>query len=54
MAIGSFRHAGMDCRHPGPQDASGDIHVNLDSSDTLKLRELRAFVVNAILGTYAY
>jgi hypothetical protein len=21
------RHAGMDGRHPGPQDASGDIHV---------------------------
>jgi hypothetical protein len=27
-----LRHAGMDCRHPGPQDASGDIRVNLDSS----------------------
>ena len=27
-----LRHAGMDRRHPGPQDASGDIHVNLDSS----------------------
>jgi hypothetical protein len=27
-----LRHAGMDCRHPGSQDASGDIHVNLDSS----------------------
>jgi hypothetical protein len=26
------RHAGMDCRHPGSQDASGDIHVSLDSS----------------------
>jgi hypothetical protein len=22
----------MDCRHPGVQDASGDIHVSLDSS----------------------
>jgi hypothetical protein len=22
----------MDGRHPGPQDASGNIHVNLDSS----------------------
>jgi hypothetical protein len=22
-----LRHAGMDCRHPGSQDASGDIHV---------------------------
>ena len=20
LAIGSLRHAGMDCRHPGPQD----------------------------------
>ena len=29
---GDFRHAGMDCRHPGSQDASGDIHVGLDSS----------------------
>jgi hypothetical protein len=28
-AISSLRHAGMDCRHPGPQDASGHIHVNL-------------------------
>ena len=27
-----FRHAGTDCRHPDSQDASGDIHVNLDSS----------------------
>jgi len=26
------RHAGMDCRHPGSQDASGDIHVGLGSS----------------------
>ena len=26
------RHAGMDSRHPGLQDASGNIHVNLDSS----------------------
>ena len=26
------RHAGMDGRHPGSQDASGDIHVSLDSS----------------------
>ena len=25
-------HAGMDSRHPGPPDASGDIHVVLDSS----------------------
>src|SRR5215472_418213 len=23
------RHAGMDCRHPGPQDASGHVPVNL-------------------------
>jgi hypothetical protein len=29
---GDFRHAGMDCRHPGSQDASGDIRVSLDSS----------------------
>jgi hypothetical protein len=27
----SRRHAGTDCRHPGPQDASGHIHVNLGS-----------------------
>jgi hypothetical protein len=26
------RHAGMDGRHPGSQDASGNVHVNLDSS----------------------
>jgi len=26
------RHAGMDGRHPGLQNASGDIHVGLDSS----------------------
>jgi hypothetical protein len=30
---GELRHAGMDGRHPsGAQDASGDIHVALDSS----------------------
>ena len=29
---GELRHAGMDGRHPGVQDASGDIHVGLDSS----------------------
>ena len=29
---GDLRHAGMDGRHPGLQDASGDIHVGLDSS----------------------
>jgi hypothetical protein len=27
-----LRHAGMDGRHLGPQDASGHVHVNLDSS----------------------
>jgi hypothetical protein len=27
-----LRHAGMDGRHPGAQDASGNIHVGLDSS----------------------
>ena len=28
-----YRHAGMDGRHPGSQGrASGNIHVNLDSS----------------------
>jgi hypothetical protein len=32
LAISSLRHAGRDCRHPGSQDASGDIHVNLGSS----------------------
>jgi hypothetical protein len=26
-ANSSFRHAGMDGRHPVPQDASGYIHV---------------------------
>jgi hypothetical protein len=26
------RHAGMDGRHPGSEDASGDIRVGLDSS----------------------
>jgi hypothetical protein len=26
---GELRHAGMDGRHPGVQDASGDIHVGL-------------------------
>jgi hypothetical protein len=25
-------HGGMDCRHPGSLDASGNIHVNLGSS----------------------
>ena len=29
LAISSLRHAGMDCRHLGPQDASEQIHVNL-------------------------
>jgi hypothetical protein len=24
----AMRPAGMDCRHPGPQDAFGVIHVN--------------------------
>jgi len=27
-----LRRAGMDCRPPGSRDASGDIHVSLDSS----------------------
>jgi hypothetical protein len=34
--IRDFRHAGMDCRHPGSEDASGDIHVGLDSSAMLE------------------
>jgi hypothetical protein len=29
---GELRLAGMNGRHPGVQDASGDIHVGLDSS----------------------
>src|ERR1700756_1834858 len=29
---GDFRHTSMDFRHPGSQDASGDIRVSLDSS----------------------
>jgi hypothetical protein len=28
----AVRHAGMDSRHPGTQDASEGIHVSLDSS----------------------
>jgi hypothetical protein len=32
LALSSLRDAGMDCRHPGSQEASGDIHVNLGSS----------------------
>ena len=27
-----LRHAGMDSRHPGRRDASGNLHVNLGSS----------------------
>ena len=38
LAIGSLRHAGMDCRHPGPQDASGHIHVNLGSGQSMPER----------------
>jgi hypothetical protein len=29
LVIGSLGHAGMDGRHPGPQDASGHIPVNV-------------------------
>jgi hypothetical protein len=29
---GDFRHAGMDSRHQVRKDASGNIHVSLDSS----------------------
>ena len=41
LPIGSFRHAGMDCRHPGPQDASGHIHVNLGSGSPCRNDETR-------------
>ena len=40
LPIGSFRHAGMDCRHPGPQDASGHIHVNLGSGSPCRNDDL--------------
>ena len=40
LAIGSLRHAGMDCRHPGPQDASGHIHVNLGSGSPCRNDDL--------------
>ena len=40
LVIGNFRHAGMDCRHPGPQDASGHIHVNLGSGSPCRNDEL--------------
>jgi hypothetical protein len=29
VGIGSLRNAGMDCRHPGPRDASANVYVNL-------------------------
>jgi hypothetical protein len=41
-----LRHAGMDCRHPGPQDASGDIHVNLDSSTPCWNDAVEGFCLN--------
>ena len=46
LAIGSLRHAGMDCRHPGSQDASGNIHVNLDSSTPCWNDEIEGFCLN--------
>jgi len=41
-----LRHAGMDCRHPGPQDASGDIHFNLDSSTPCWNDAVEGFCLN--------
>jgi hypothetical protein len=39
---GELRHAGMDSRHPGAQDASGDIHVALDSSTPCRNDEIES------------
>src|SRR5262245_46103551 len=49
---GGLRQAGMDGRHPDYRDASGDIHVGLDSStpcwnDTPKGRCLTDRVAHA-------
>jgi hypothetical protein len=40
LAVSSNRHAGMDCRHPGPQDASGRIPVNLGPGSPCRDDEL--------------
>ena len=31
LAIASLRHAGMECRHPGPAGCVGNIRINLGS-----------------------
>ena len=43
---GELRHAGMDGRHPGAQDASGDIHVALDSSTPCWNDTIEAFPIS--------
>jgi hypothetical protein len=40
LAISSFRHAGMDCRHPGPQDASEHIHAKPGSRQSMPGRRV--------------
>ena len=48
FAIGSLRHAGMDCRHPGPQDASGHIHISLGSGQSMPERRVRIVILTQL------
>src|SRR5262249_19328838 len=41
-----YRHRGMDCRHPGSQDASGDIHVGLGFSTACWSGATKPFCLN--------
>ena len=41
-----LRHAGMDGRYPGRKDASGDIHVSLDSSTPCWNDAIEGFCLN--------
>ena len=50
LPIRSFRHAGMDCRHPGPQDASGHIHVHLGSGSPCRNDELYCNVCATLMA----
>jgi hypothetical protein len=45
LASSSLRHAGMDGRYPGPQDASGHIHVNLGPGSPCRDDESRGICV---------
>jgi hypothetical protein len=45
-----FRHASMECWHPGSPDASESVHANLGSGDPCRNDELAAVSFSSFIS----